>query len=506
MNCRQCREILDNLLVDPVGETTEAELRAHLDQCPECARQFAAAEQALASLTPTRRFRASPELREHIMNAISNATFENLQPAADRAADRWLLRWAAALLATAAVLMAAVYLFRPAPGPVPAPGPGPAGRASAFELFASACAAEELVFAGQDVIHLENEILVVPTDDPTWAKMRWLPLISLEASGKTRFHQLSLPAEVGKGYSIKDESWYEAKTGRFARVLTADGNPLFANAFDGRAVYRLETSADASARIVRQEIAKDFKAPASPAEYLGIAAGVRTSADQENQPLVSDAGETRLDDGSKARVLKASFPGPEGVAATIDATWLFTIGELDKTIAKMEFVVGGKPLLAVRRVRLESVKTAGVPWDLAGVEARGGKSESQSPVKILPDMVLTNVTVEHMVEKADFETYVFSKDPAWAGPRQIMDILDLVSPPKRMFAIAHKAGDGRHVVLIQAPSYNRMLGPMADKMGKVVYTSPGGIKVLSSPQDKWLAGILLQSAQAAIGPASSKEQ
>lgn len=121
-------------------------------------------------------------------------------------------------------------------------------------------------------------------------------------------------------------------------------------------------------------------------------------------------------------------------------------------------------------------------------------------------MVLQGVTVEHMIEKADFETYVFSKDPAWAGPRQIIDILDIVSPPKRMFAIAHKADDGRHVVLIQAPSYNKMIGPMAEKMGKVVYTSPSGIMVLSSSRDKWLANILLQSAQAAIGPATSKDQ
>jgi hypothetical protein len=32
----------------------------------------------------------------------------------------------------------------------------------------------------------------------------------------------------------------------------------------------------------------------------------------------------------------------------------------------------------------------------------------------------------------------------------------------------------------------------------VVYTSPSGVKVLSGPQDKWLAGILLQSSQATI--------
>jgi hypothetical protein len=39
---------------------------------------------------------------------------------------------------------------------------------------------------------------------------------------------------------------------------------------------------------------------------------------------------------------------------------------------------------------------------------------------------------------------------------------------------------------------------LAEKMGKVVYTSPGSVKVLSTSLDQWLAGILLQSARAAI--------
>ena len=362
------------------------------------------------------------------------------------------------------------------------------------------------MFAGQDVIHLENEIVVQTTDDANWAKMRWLPIVSLEATGKTRFHQLSLPAEVGQGYSVKDESWYDPKTGRFARLLTAGMTPLFANAYDGKAVYWLELGDGSAPKMVRQEVSKDFKAPASPAEYLGIAAGIRTSVDETKEQLLSDAGEVTLDDGSKAHVLKAAFTKPEGDSPQIDAYYLFTIRNNDKTIAKMEFFAGDKSLLIVKRVRHESVREPGVSWDLAGVEGRAQKSESKSPIKIMADMVLQGVTVEHMIEKADFETYVFLKGPAWTGPRQIMDILDIVSPPKRMFAIAHKADDGRHVVLIQAPSYNKLIGPMAEKMGKVVYTSPGGIKVLSSSRDKWLANILLQSAQASIGPATSKDQ
>jgi hypothetical protein len=50
-------------------------------------------------------------------------------------------------------------------------------------------------------------------------------------------------------------------------------------------------------------------------------------------------------------------------------------------------------------------------------------------------------------------------------------------------------------VLVQAATYNQM-GASAPALGKVVYTSPDGVKAYSGPQDKWLAGILLESARA----------
>ena len=501
MNCRQCRELLDNLLVARPDEATEAEMHAHIDQCDECAREFAAAEQALAFLTPTSELRASPDLKESIMSAISDTTFEDVRPLQRSSIDRKALRWGL-VATTAAVLIAAAYLFLPKPGPDNAPG----NSFSALQLFASACAAEELIFTGSDVVHIVNEIVVRPTDDPNWAKMRWLPMISLDATGKMRFHQLTLPAEVGKGYTVKDDSWFDPESGHFARVLTVEDEPLFASAYDGKAVYWLEIVDGKDATVVRNEVSKDFQAPSNPAEYLGLGAGVGTSLDEEKEHLVSEAGEVVLDDGTKARLLKTGFNTSGSDQDQLDAYYLFTIREDDKTIIKKEFFADGQSLLVVKRVLRESVNEPGVSWDLSGVADRAKRSESKSPIKIMPDMVRASVNVEDMIEKADFETYVFSQAPAWAGPRQIADILDIVSPPKRMFAIAYKAEDGRHVVLIQAPTYNRMIGPMVQKMGKIVYTSPNGIKVLSSARDKWLAEILLQSARAWIGPANSDDR
>lgn len=120
-------------------------------------------------------------------------------------------------------------------------------------------------------------------------------------------------------------------------------------------------------------------------------------------------------------------------------------------------------------------------------------------------MVVPNVSVEHMVKKANFATYIFSKAPSWADQREITDILDLPSPPHRMFSVTYRAKDGRHVVLTQAYTFNQGLGEYAKKTGKVVYTSASGIKVWSGPRDAWLANVLLQSARATIHDPPVKE-
>jgi len=133
-----------------------------------------------------------------------------------------------------------------------------------------------------------------------------------------------------------------------------------------------------------------------------------------------------------------------------------------------------------------------------------GEPNRPSKVGIAPDMVVQDISIKRMIEKADFETYIFSSDPSWAGQRQITDILDLPSPPHRMFAITYRANDKRHVVLVQSYSYNKMLGPLV-KTGKLVYESPKGFKVWSGPKDQWLAEILIQSARATIKDPPSKD-
>jgi hypothetical protein len=292
---------------------------------------------------------------------------------------------------------------------------------------------------------------------------------------------------------VADEAWYDGATGRFARVLSTGGKTVFANAYDGEAVYSLQEAGG----VRREPVGAGFTAPTSPAEFLGIAAGLTNQVQTGNPDLVEAAGEGTLADGSPVTIVKAGLPDPEG---KVSAYWLFRIRRDNNTIAEMEFFIGNESQLVVRRVLTETVPAPRVPWNLEGVS--GGAAQD---VSVRPDMVRSDVSIQNMVATADFETYVFSTAPAWAPEQTIVDVLDVASPPQRMFITACRAKDGRHVVLVQSPSYNRMLGPLA-KAGRVVYESPNGFKVWSGPRDQWLADILLKSARAWIRDESAADR
>ena len=100
-----------------------------------------------------------------LMPACSNPCPQQLRVRRFRA---WKV--VAAFAAAAALLIALMPFLRP--------GPDQGGHKgfSAFGLLAEACAAEEHLFAGNQIVHLVNEIIVEPVADATLAKMRWLPL------------------------------------------------------------------------------------------------------------------------------------------------------------------------------------------------------------------------------------------------------------------------------------------------------------------------------------------
>lgn len=70
MNCRRFRKQYIELLLPTDDQSKTAELKAHLETCPSCARFFTEMNQTLAMLQPSHQVVASNQFKEHIMNKI----------------------------------------------------------------------------------------------------------------------------------------------------------------------------------------------------------------------------------------------------------------------------------------------------------------------------------------------------------------------------------------------------------------------------------------------------
>jgi hypothetical protein len=102
-----------------------------------------------------------------------------------------------------------------------------------------------------------------------------------------------------------------------------------------------------------------------------------------------------------------------------------------------------------------------------------------------------NIPIQRMVEKAKFETYIFSSNPSWTAQAQITE-LDFFG--QHTFITIYRSDDGRHVVLSQDASYKEKLEPKIKEQGQVVYTSPNNFKLIRGGPEKWFSKILLKSA------------
>jgi hypothetical protein len=494
MNCREYRQWIDDLLLrDPV-EAPPADVAQHLGECGECAREYALALETLEAITPRAVAVASPRLKQRIMAAIPAATLDEsgIETAAQpiRSVSRWKHRAARMRLAIAlaAAVLLAVTLF-------PFwPGPSPPRNSSVLDLLARAEAAEAWLFAAGEVVAVAGEIVVEPVPDAALAEARWLPLVSLGADGKPRFDQLKLGGDPKEAYTIRDESWFDPSTRRFAHVLTLKGRPLFANSYDGRSVHLLEVDNQGQGRFKDEPVATGFQPPKDPSGFLGIFAFAKSSKDDlGSRQAVRDDGPTKLADGTPAHVLRLISPGGSS-GPGLDSHVRVTIRDDNHRVESLELVVSGKTLYTVRHAEAPRGRDPEYGWDLAGLKpaVEKGKGGAKSPVQTLADMVRISVTVEEMAKRADYPVYVFDRDPSWSARRQIVDMLDLPSPPHRMFAAVYPAKDKRHVVLAQAYTFNANLGPLA-RSGKLLYTSPAGIKVWSGKHDQQMAEILLSS-------------
>ncbi|MFC1528282.1 anti-sigma factor family protein [Candidatus Latescibacterota bacterium] len=494
MKCRQVQKYLDAFLIERPDEELRSELVEHIVNCPRCAREYELARQTLTSIRLSHKVQASTDLKKRIMGGIREMKENNLLSEKRKV---WsIIRWKPALVAVAAVFLLVIasifILFDQNEENLMAP-----------QMLSQAWAAEEALFTGDEVIHIVNEIIVYPISDPVLSQIRWFPVVSIEATGKPKFHQLTLSAEPGEGYTVKDEAWFDNSAGRFIRLFSEDGIPVFANSYDGEAVYSLETGSNGNGHIVSEPTGKEFHPPENPVDFLGIAAGLSNTIDEKDVSLIKDVVDGKLKDGSKARFLKMGFPSDDSIKMP-ETYWIYKIRESDGTIAEMEWIVNKESLMVVRRLTTKTADINDVPWNLAGMDNLANASPEPPKASIRSDTVIPNVSVRHMIEKADFETYIFTSNPPWTGQFEITDILDIVSPPHRSFSISYRAEDGRHVVLMQSHSFNETYSKLT-KVSKLKYTSPNGVKVWSGLQNNWLAKILLTSSRSTIKDPPSED-
>ena len=109
-----------------------------------------------------------------------------------------------------------------------------------------------------------------------------------------------------------------------------------------------------------------------------------------------------------------------------------------------------------------------------------------SAVAVTPDGAISNISVQDMVEKASFDTYILAEDPYWTNHRTIVDLPDTMSAPKRMFVVMYMAQDNRHVILAQSETHNKYMNTLkkqieahGDKVNETTYKN--GCKVWANP-------------------------
>ena len=479
-----------------LGELTEqqrSEVTAHAAGCDQCRAELKQLEQLLRCAGRQKDLSADETLLESARNGLL-AAVNSEQPKTIarpdlRRAFEWRRIMASSLVKIGVAAVVAVVVGLVGLSTLDHPSPGGGGAPVRFSLLAKACAAEESLFIGTQIIHIQNEI-IVQAGAGVGMGFIWLPMCSMKPDGGLRLNQLKF-ATAPESYVVTDHSWYDPATGHFSRILKTGDSMVFANSYDGQFICDANVAPGGVVQVTKQAVAADFRPPQSPAEYLGLAAGLATSLSQDDS-MVQGVQQSTLADGEPAHVYTVGMPDPDG---QLQGYWLFKVRDKDSTIAEKEFVLQGRAQLLIRRVLTEPVKTPGVSWDLGQID--GTAAQANPKVTITPDMVVQGVSVQHMVERAQFETYVFSTQPSWTGAVQITDCIDPATPGGRMFFLTARAEDHRHIVLVQSPTYNNLSGRVA-KGGPLVYTSPNGFKVWGGGPQKWFSQILLQSVRAFI--------
>jgi hypothetical protein len=398
--------------------------------------------------------------------------------------------------------------------------PDSAQQISSFTFLSRASAAEKTLYSPDGIVHIVNEIILHPklerdasdllreleadtTQDKniafikSWLSYQWLPVYSLKANGQLQEHKLELAKHIDNTIVISDLSWYDTATGRFVRILKTDDQVLFANAYDGESVYLTRKGPGGIFKIEQEAVSEDFQVPVNPADFMGIAAGIKSSVPKEHYPPILDVTTETLEDGKTARVYKMGFTDVWG---NVDTYFLFKVRTNTDIIDVIECIVKGSTTRVHRRLVAEKVDSPEFSWNLSELKTSLAK-QTDDNVDAIEGANIVNV--QYMAQHATSPVYIFSEDPSWTKLRVIYDLPDSTNPTSRFFCVTYHSKDGRDIALSQGESFTRYFSAVFGKFQELgeqirwMYESENGFKVWNQNDKKtelWWTEFALRSS------------
>ncbi len=399
--------------------------------------------------------------------------------------------------------------------------PDSARQISSLTLLSRASAAEKTLFIGQKgVVHIVNEIIMYPQSESdtsalldeleadttqdrnvafikSWLSYQWLPVYSLDSDGELHEQKLKIAKHIDKIIIVSDLSWYDPVTGYFARVLKTGDDILFANSYDGQFVYLANKEPAGILKIEQDAVTQKFKIPENPADFLGIAAGIKGTVPAKHYPPIKDVTSETLNDGTPARVYKLGFTDAWGKT---DSYFLFKVDVDTEIIDEVECVFEGTTTRLHHRTVAETVDSPELSWNLSELNTSAAK---QTDVNIDAGEGADTVTIEQIIHRATYPVYIFAKAPSWTNKCLIYDLPDEASVQARMFCVTYSSKDSRDIALTQGETFNRYFTATFGKIQELgeeipwMYESEDGFKVLHQDDkqtEMWWTELALKSS------------
>jgi len=376
------------------------------------------------------------------------------------------------------------------------------GTPTMLSLLNATAAAENAWFTGEQTVHIVNEIVVhARADGKDLAGMlqemesdydeskreaftrlvlvqRWLPIYSLNPDGNPQVHKLELVDPQAAGAKVVDHIWYDPVTGRYVRILTRKDRVLFAHAFDGQQVHLARRNDQGELLIQGDPVSAQFSPPQDPADFLGLAAGIRGILPEKGWAPLEEQTPEATDASNAQRVYKLGFVDPW---EKLDTYQLIYVDQRDQSIAKIECVVDQQPTLSIERLAVTQGDVPPAGWDLSALQ---GTAKGLDPdVTVLANSARVGLTIKEMAERASFPVYAFTHHPHGTVQREIVDVLDPASPPERMMIVLYHTQVEGYVTLLQCRTVTRYITTSMknwQQQGidwRPIYTTARGLKL-----------------------------